>query len=218
MACGGPDPLLDFRSFPQPPEDIDATVHTFDGGCDFCFPDAPAPEGTPPPEPPPVPCPVSSPTPGASCNVPEYENCEYGSSTSYSCNDVFNCVSGVWSNAQSACKPPEACDTAVDGGACSSPGEACPVPDADSVCVCTVCGGGPPLPPPPPGVDGGTNPSPAWRCFDPGPGCSPDRANSGTACDLPDGSVCHYGGGCCSGVVEQCADGVWLGGPGVPCE
>jgi hypothetical protein len=222
MACGGPDPLLDFgeRSFP-PPEGVDATVHTFDGGCDFCFDDAFAPDTAPPPEPPPVLCPVSAPLAGASCNVPDYENCEYGSSTSFFCNDIFKCVSGVWSTGEPNCQPTQACDTAADGGGCTSPGQACAVPDSGTVCVCSECGGGPPPPPPPvPFGDGGTiNPSGTWQCFDPGSGCSPDRANSGTACDLPDGSLCRFvGGGCCTGVFEQCVDGVWLGGPTTPCE
>lgn len=216
MACGGPDPILDLGGHSLPPEKaIGATVVSNDGGCDFCLNDATLSDSAPPTELPPVLCPSSAPTLGTACDVPEYEDCEYGSSTSFFCDEIFNCLSGVWATSKPQCQATQPCDALVDGGACTSAGEACGAPDSGTVCVCMECGGGPP---PPPGSDGAVSSGPAWRCFDPGTGCSSERANSGTACNLPSGSVCRFGGGCCSGVVEECEQGVWLAGPGVPCE
>ena len=214
-ACGGPDPLLGFREIFDAVDAGEADVTVEDDAC-FCF-DAAAPDvGVPPP--PPVLCPPTAPLAGEPCTVPPYENCEYGMTGSFFCDTHFLCLGGQWRSSTYSCDTPQSCDGIADGGACTSPGQSCGFADADSVCVCSACGGGPPPPPPPP--DAGMPPptGPQWRCFTPPPECGVSRANSGTSCDLPDGSVCSFaGGGCCIGVVEQCSDGVWLGQPTEPC-
>jgi hypothetical protein len=148
--------------------------------------------------------------------VPDGEDCEYGTQ-SYFCNQHFTCVAGEWKKNlinSFFCGTDDACSSVVDGGVCHGPGQVCSNGDA-SICVCSECGAGPPPPPPP---DGGSYANRAWRCFSPGVGCAVDRANVGSACDLPDGSACSYAqNGCCTGVEELCTDGVWIGLATEPC-
>jgi hypothetical protein len=152
---------------------------------------------------PPLPCPANAPEAGAPCDLPNYEDCEYGATSAFDCSQHFSCWSGHWQVSQtSPCKPPEACPSDPPDGGCSSWGEECAYGDAGIFCVCTVCGVGPP---PPDGY------KPTWRCRLPDPGCSAVRPDDGTPCDSDAG--CSYSAAsCCTGAYSRCVDGVWLGG------
>jgi len=159
----------------------------------------------------PVPCPKDPPAEGASCDVPSSEACEYGGSASPQCNAVYGCIGGAWKLVRSgqSCMPPDPCTGDVMDGGCGSIEEVCSVPDSGLVCVCTACGAGAPRPQGPVGN---------WACFAPGTGCPTTRPMNGTPCTIADGGACRYSpGGCCTGWIESCDQGVWVGYETAPC-
>jgi hypothetical protein len=217
VACGGSDPLLSFV-VTNAGEGVDATVRR-DAGCDACSDVLFTLDGIPPPPPPPqtpIPCPPLAPIAGGACNTPQDEDCEYGSSTSWYCNDHYRCITGQWVFEPGNCDPTEPCATITDGGTCQSPGQVCGDTSSGSMCLCVGgCGGGAHAKMPTT-VEGGVNRG-IWRCTTLTNGCTGARPRSGTTCDLPDGSVCTYGAGCCAGVSEECSEGVWLAYQSPPC-
>jgi hypothetical protein len=182
------------------PDASDAAPDTTLDACAFCF-DAGLPEATPL-----VVCPQVPPVLGASCDVPGFEDCEYGAK-SYFCNAHFICQNGAWVKnfavQTQICAPDDDCDAATSMGLCSALGQVCPGADG-GLCVCTECGAGPPP----------DNPMKQWHCAAKS-ACDVVRPNGGTACNGD--ASCGYPGGCCYGVYEACVDGVWVSQATYPC-
>lgn len=197
VGCGGP------INTGQDGGPADATIDSTSCAANpfLCW-DGAVQDGGPPA---PVLCPENAPDAGTPCNVPDYEDCEYGVTTAFNCSLHLFCSSGQWTVFKPpTCKPQTCPDAPPDGGGCTSWGEECAYGDAGVFCVCSLCGGGPPPP------DGYT---PTWQCRTPAPGCSLVRPDDGTACDL-DGGICNYSAGaCCTGATSVCRGGVWLGAP-----
>jgi hypothetical protein len=160
-------------------------------------------------------CAASPPAVGSACTMSGLQ-CEYGTDPLPSCNSVFSCVSGVWSENLPLTNPAGICPTPSSKGpdcpstraavpadeACSDVGLECDYPDGR--CVCAGVSGNAPAQP-----DGGR--ALYWACdtINLQPGCPYPRPDLGTACTQPS-LDCDYGTcGPLDGVDETCQDGTW---------
>jgi hypothetical protein len=163
------------------------------------------------------PCPATAPSGGVTtCNSASLSgvSCEYGSDPDLSCNALFACTNGVWTNTTSTgsqtCPTPAATGAcpasyaaAQSAGSCTQSGLACGYPQGR--CDCARPTGGPP-------IVGGL--ATKWLCDDAPTGCPQPRPHVGAACSASDPQSCDYGA--CTipdGVTLACTSGTWQSTP-----
>jgi hypothetical protein len=160
-------------------------------------------------------CPASPPQAGAPCAVPG-ESCEYGTSFWLECNQVLQCLNGVWRQEYAGVS----CTWLDAGGPCPATWQqanaldasaSCPIADCqylEGYCECgAACGSG--------GQRHGRNVFVQPRCAAAASGCPSPRPRLGTACTGHED--CTYGWPCGCGQMQQCVDGVWQGAPTPAC-
>ena len=170
-----------------------------DAGSDGTTPSDAAPsDGSPAPDSGPGgPCPGSPPTASAPCSDDGLE-CEYGSNPSPSCNQLFLCSNGAWTDetAKQVCPPQSDCPSSYasvpQNQTCSPENLACEY--TEGTCICSH---GAPV-----------SQTPTWHCFPTQSGCPSPRPNIGDTCNAPSSLSCNYGA-CNGGVELQCKGGVW---------
>ncbi|HEX8790809.1 MAG TPA: hypothetical protein VF765_07640 [Polyangiaceae bacterium] len=145
------------------------------------------------------PCPQNPPSDGIACTV-NGAQCEYGTNPDPSCNQIFECLNGMWASGGTggpSC-PGGTCPMryvdVVPGQACSPSGLACPYAEGECNCSFTT--------------PSGTGTTPTWQCFAP-KGCPEPRPRIGDACTATqEGLSCDYGA-CAGGVSVTCTGGFW---------